>query len=105
MLGGVELIDPEDVDGCWWEVVVAVEGTIEIAFIIFFYLFDEFRLIRTIDHPWKYGPGNEGPEAHADQVEFIGVDDCVICRVVGIPSDFGVNLCHFVLVLEEECED
>ena len=51
MLGGVELIDPEDVDGCWWEVVVAVEGTIEIAFIIFFYLFDEFRLIRTIDHP------------------------------------------------------
>lgn len=105
MLDCVELVDSEDMDGCWWEVVVAIERAIEIVFIVFLNLFNEFCLIRTIDDSRKYRSSDEGSEAHTHQVEFIRIDDGVICWIVGVPSDFGMDLCHFMLMFEKKCEE
>lgn len=101
---GLELLDVEFVDsvdgkGGRGEVVMVVEGAVEMAFVVLFDFSSEFGLVRPVDAPRKYRVYDKLLEPHRHHVLFVRLYLNVIQWVVRVPLHSRVQHRHLALML------
>lgn len=101
-LFGVELVDSVNGEGGRREVVVVVEGAVEVAFIVLFYFPCELGLVSPVYAPGENRADEIFLEAHRNHVFLVGLYFNVVQRVVRIPLHPCMQHRHLPLVFQQK---